>query len=92
MQVKNSGDTASLIALVATGQIPCDWDFQVSTKPENQSIALSHVVVRHAFGLSRTKRIVDMNIRSSLIQQDTANGFRLHREIIDESSNLLHKA
>jgi hypothetical protein len=50
---------------------------------------LSHLVVRHAFGSSRTKRIVDMDVRSSLIKQDAAIGCRLPYEMIDELSNLL---
>ena len=91
VQLENLADAAVLIALVAAGQIPDDRDLQISTKREDQSIALSHAVIRHAFGRSRTQGIIDMDIRSSLIQQDTASGFRLHREIIDESSNLLLK-
>ncbi len=91
MQLKNFADTTLLVTLVAASQIPCDWDFQIPTKRENQSIALSHIITRHAFGWSWTKRIVHMDVHSSLIKQDAATGCRLLCEIIDELSNLLLK-
>ncbi len=91
VQLKNFADTALLISLVAASQIPYHGDFPVSTQRENQLIALSHVVTRHASGWSRTKWIVDMDVRSGLIKQDAATGCRLLCEIREESSNLLFK-
>ena len=55
MQVKDSGDTALLVLLVAASQIPDDRNLQIPTQREDQSIALSHVVIRHTSVLVRAR-------------------------------------
>ena len=87
MQLKNFADTTLLVSLVAASQIPDDRDSQIPTKREDQSIALSHVVICHASCWSGPKWVVNMYVRSSLIEQDSPTGFRMHCEIIDELSN-----
>ena len=70
MQIKNSGDATVPVSLIATSQIPHDWEVQVSTDSENQPVSLPHVVIRHASSFSRSQRIIDMHVRSGLIEQD----------------------
>ena len=65
MQVKDSGDTAVLVLLIAASQIPDDRDVQIQTKCENQAIALSHVIIGHTFCWSGAKWVVNMDVGSA---------------------------
>ena len=91
MQVKNSGYATVSVLLIAAGQIPHDRDVQVSAESENQPVSLPHVVIGHATSFSRSQRIIDMHVRSGLVEQDPSIGLLMSCECFDESPDLFLK-